>query len=278
MVNKKIIKSLLVTAIAVVLAFSTAACGGSGGGSSKASSAASSAAASSAAASSTASSAASSAAKSSAAPASSTASSAAASSSAASSGTPDLSTAEFEDLMQQVADNQLEKRYVKFLNEQSDQLFATAHVYGIDREGDKGKMYARLYTAEYIVFKAKAYDMQGSSGDVIINFEYAASGPKLKEVVWSADAAAYKKWMEDNYPAKYLKLAQAYNPNDASGKNLLEAPVVAAAEKRLGVPVEPENQLTINDDGTYELVKIKESGTTAADYKFETEVIDKGKL
>ena len=186
----------------------------------------------------------------------------------------ELTQDEFDSLMWQIADQEetLYKEYVP------DMWFADAEIFGVDKVGNQGTAYAMLCTDEYVVLKDKAYSMSGSQGEVIIKFEYTDEQPKLIQVDWSADGEDHNTWLEDNFPAEYLKEAQNYKAYDADGHSFLVDGNAKAAEKELGVPVETENSLQIDTDaGTYEIYKVIESGAGDS-YKFDTETIETEKL
>lgn len=189
--------------------------------------------------------------------------------------TVELTQDEFDSLMWQVADQEGELQYREYM---PDMRFADAEIFGVDKEGNNGTAYAMLCTDEYVVLKDKAYSIAGGQGEVIIKFEYTDEAPKLTEVIWSADGEDHDGWLEENFPAEYLKKAKRYQAYDADGNSVLDARIANAAEKELGVPVETENLLQIDlEAGTYEVSKTIESGTGDS-YKFDTEVIDSGKL
>ena len=62
----------------------------------------------------------------------------------------ELSDAQLESLMKQVAESDVTKSYGDHLR---DEAFANAEVFGIDRDGDQGTAYAYLYDGEYVVLK-----------------------------------------------------------------------------------------------------------------------------
>ncbi len=187
----------------------------------------------------------------------------------------ELTQDEFDSLMWQIADQEMELQYQEYM---PDMRFADAEIFGIDRDGDQGTAYATLCTEEYVVLKDKAYSIAGGQGEVIIKFEYTDDQPKLTEVIWSADGEDHEGWLEENFPAAYLKKAKSYEAYDADGMSVLGARIAKTAEEELGVPVETEDLLQIDlEAGTYEVSKIIESGEGES-YKFDTETIDSGKL
>lgn len=184
----------------------------------------------------------------------------------------ELSDAEMESLMEQVADSDVSISYDEYLK---DEAFAVAEVFGVTKDGDKGTAYAYLNEGDYVVLKGKAYNMSGSAGEVIIRFKYTDSGVKLSEVVWSADGGMHEGWLKENYPAEYLNKAKSYQPYDANGKSILGAKLSKKVEKALGVPVETDDLLEIDTDkGTYVITRI----TDKADGTIDTKTIEKDKL
>ncbi|MBR3377701.1 MAG: hypothetical protein IKG44_08495 [Mogibacterium sp.] len=187
----------------------------------------------------------------------------------------ELSQNDLDALLQQVADNEVQKDYEKYM---PDKAFANAEVFGIDRDGDSGKAYVYLNYSEYVALKGKAYEMSGGSGEAIIKFNYSESGPELNEVEWSADGDLHDGWLKDNFPAEYLKKAKAFEAYDEKGRNVLTMMLQDTVEKAMGVPVEQNDLLSIDTDKeTYEIVKVIESGE-GENYKFDTETLEKGNL
>ena len=187
----------------------------------------------------------------------------------------ELSQNDLDALLQQVADNEVQKDYEKYM---PDKAFANAEVFGIDRDGDSGKAYVYLNYSEYVALKGKAYEMSGGSGEAIIKFNYSESGPELNEVEWSADGDLHDGWLKENFPAEYLKKDKAFEAYDEKGRNVLAMMLQDTVEKAMGVPVEQNDLLSIDTDKeTYEIVKVIESGE-GENYKFDTETLEKGNL
>ena len=182
----------------------------------------------------------------------------------------DLSDEELDSLMEQVADKEVILNFVDSLPEKA---LANAEVFTVERDGDAGTAYVYLNTGEYVKARGKAYYMSGSSGVAIIKFDYTEDGPKLSEVVWSADGSDYDAWLEENLPEDALSAVKEFGGNEA-----LSADLDAKAADALGVPVETENLLSIDvEKGTYEITKVIESGE-GDDYTFDTETIEEGNL
>ncbi len=178
-----------------------------------------------------------------------------------------------KELMEQVADSEISKSYEEYL---TDETFANAEVFS----DEDGKAYVYLNTEEFVVLNDKAYSVAGGSGEAIIDYTLSDEGIKLDKVEWSADGGNHDQWIQDNFSEKALKEWKSYEANDENGYLKLDTKMIAKAEEELGVPVERENQLQIDTDkGTYEILKIKESGSPENDdYTFETETIEKGEL
>jgi hypothetical protein len=186
-----------------------------------------------------------------------------------------LSQDDLDALLQQVADNEVQKDYEKYM---PDKAFANAEVFGIDRDGDSGKAYVYLNYSEYVALKGKAYEMSGGSGEASIKFNYSESGPVLNEVEWSADGDLHDGWLKENFPAEYLKKDKAFEAYDEKGRNVLAMMLQDTVEKAMGVPVEQNDLLSIDTDKeTYEIIKVIESGE-GENYKFDTETLEKGNL
>jgi hypothetical protein len=184
----------------------------------------------------------------------------------------ELNDAQLESLMKQVAENDVTKSYGDHLR---DEAFANAEVFGIDRDGDRGTVYAYLYDGEYVVLKDKAYEMSGSAGEVIIKFTYGEDDVILSEIIWSADGDDHENWMKENFPAEALRKAKNYKAYDLNGRSILGSKINETVEEALGVPVETENLLMIDtDNGTYELIKTIDGD----DGTFDTETLETGNL
>lgn len=187
-----------------------------------------------------------------------------------------LSQAEYDALMKQIAEKEITLGYQGLL---PDEAFAAAAIFGIDEEDGESKAYSRLYTSEFVSLKEKAYEMSGSSGEVIIYFDKSGEEPKLKKIEWSADGEDHETWMNENFPADYKKKSDDYNAATDNANNQLFEEVSKKAEESMGVPVETENLLEIDTEkGTYEIIKTIETGEPGVDYKFETETVEEGKL
>lgn len=186
--------------------------------------------------------------------------------------TVELSEAETESLMNQVAESDVDISYGDYLK---DEAFAVAEVFGVEKNGNQGTAYVYLNEGDFVVLKGKAYNMSGSAGEVIIRFKYTDSGVKLSEVVWSADGGMHEGWLKENYPAEYLNKAKSYQPYDANGNSILGAKLKNKVEEALGVPVESDNLLEIDTEKeTYKIVKTRDK----TDGTLDTEIIEKGSL
>ena len=183
-----------------------------------------------------------------------------------------LSDAEYESLMKQVAQKDVDICYDEYLR---DEAFAVAEVFGVDREGDQGTAYAYLNEGDYVVLKGKAYILSGSAGEVILKYNYTDGDVILSEVEWGDLGELKEGWIKENFPAIYLERANAYSPYDVNGKSILEVKLIEKVENALGVPVETESFLEIDTDkGTYEIWRVKDDhGAT-----FDTETMETGKL
>ena len=190
---------------------------------------------------------------------------------------PELTDDQIESLLWQISDQDVELRYQEYM---PDEGFAEAEIFGIDREGDEGTAYVNLFEGEYVVVDDKAYNVSASSGEAIIKFEYTDDQPKYKETIWSADGGDHDDWMKENFPPEYLKKSQDFLAQNDEGKSVLGMRNDEAASKELGVPVDDENILEIDDEKkTYQILKTIETGDPAdGTYQFDTEVIKEGKL
>lgn len=178
-----------------------------------------------------------------------------------------------KNLMKQVADSEITKTYTDYL---PDETFANAEVFS----DEDGKAYVYLNTEEYVILNSKAYEMAGSTGEAIIKYTLSDEGITLDKVEWSTDGEDHDEWIEENFSKTALKEWKTYEPYDEDGFLKLHTKMIAKVEEELGVPVERENLLKIdNENGTYEIIKVTESGSPEdGNYPFGTETIEKGQL
>jgi hypothetical protein len=182
-----------------------------------------------------------------------------------------LDEAGIDALAEQVAADSFDFAYKDFM---TDEGYAVIEVFDEERDGDDGKAYVHLDTGEFVVFKDKAYLVSGSSGEAIITFTYGEK-PTLKDIEWSADGSDHEKWLEDNFTAKAKEANEKFLASDETAMTDL----YKKAEEGLNVKVETEDLFIADlEAGTYELIKVIESGETAEDYTFDTETLETGKL
>ncbi len=187
---------------------------------------------------------------------------------------PELPEDLMDDLYDQAAKKDLQPRVADYM---PDEIVGHAETFHITREGDKGRWYVYLGEGEYVEFDGKAYNITGSYGEAIIEFDYTQDGPKLTDVIWSEDGEGHEKWIEENFTDEARKNLETFN-KDEKNRDLLIEIVEKKAEDALGVPVEKELLFQIDEAaGTYTLLKPIESGE-GEDYKFDTETITSGKL
>lgn len=184
----------------------------------------------------------------------------------------ELSPAQMTSLMRQVAESDVADSYSAYLR---DEAFATAEIFGIDRDGDLGTAYAYLYEGEFVELKSKAYEMSASAGEVILRFRFQGDDVTLTEVQWSADGGLHEDWMRENFPAAYLRTARNYAEHDENGKSILGEQLKKTVEEAMGVPVETDDLLFVDTEaGTYRIVR----PITGADGSFDTETVETGNL
>lgn len=184
----------------------------------------------------------------------------------------ELSENEYESLMEQVANNDVDTLYTDYLR---DEAFANAEVFGVDRDGDQGTAYVYLNEGDYVVLKGKAYNMSGSAGEVILKYNYTDEDVVLSEVVWGEQGELKEGWIKENFPAEYFNKVKEYDPYNADGNSVLDVKLREKVEEALGVPVESDSFLEIDTDkGTYEIWEVtNDYGAT-----FDTQTIEKGTL
>ena len=184
----------------------------------------------------------------------------------------ELSDAETQSLMEQVAKSDVHIGYREYLK---DEAFAAAEIFGVRRNGDQGTAYVYLYEAEFVVLKGKAYSMSGSAGETIIRFIYTDSGVALSEVVWGDDGDLHEYWIKKNYPAEYRNKEKAYQPRDLNGDSILGIKLREKVEAALGVPVESDDLLEIDaDKGTCKIIKTIDGDNGS----FDMETVEQGSL
>lgn len=187
----------------------------------------------------------------------------------------EMTEAGIASLMDQVAKDSFTFEYKDFM---PDEGFASAEIFDVTKDGDTFSAHSYLETGEYVVIKDKAYFISGSAGEVILKYTFG-EGPELKEIVWSADGSAHEKWIKDNFTEKAIEGDKAYLKANGDGVSALTKKIEEAAAEKMGVPVELENFLQINDEeGTYEIYKVLDEPEDTEENKFETETIEKGKL
>ena len=188
----------------------------------------------------------------------------------------ELSEDQMDDLYQQAAEKTLEARFSDYM---PDKVVGHGEAFNISRDGDKGTWDVLLVTGEYAALDDKAYEIAGSYGEAILKFDYTQDGPKLNEVIWSADGGEHDKWIEENFSEEGLKNWKTFQKDEKNRKMLVDI-LDKKAETALGVPVEQENILEIDEEkGTYQVTKITETGDPGKDdYNMETETLKEGKL
>lgn len=184
----------------------------------------------------------------------------------------DLSETDYATLMDQIADNDLNRNYEIFL---PDELFANADIFCSETKENENIAYALLSTGEYVVLKERAYYMSGGSGLAVIKYIRDEEGVKLLSLEWGEDGEELDKWIKNNIPDKYQDVARERLSHSEKNLNALDEKV----EEELGTPVEKENLLTIEENGTYKIEKTMETGSPEkGDYKFDVKTLEEGNL
>lgn len=191
-------------------------------------------------------------------------------------GMVELSEDQMDDLYQQAAEKACEVRYSEYM---PDVVVGHAEPFHIEREGDKGTWDVYLGASEYVALDGKAYEVAGSYGEAILKFDYTDDGPKLTDLIWSADGGDHDQWIEENFNKEALENWENFRKDDEQRDLLIEI-VQKNAEDALGVPVEKDLLLEIDESkGTYQIIKTIESGDPEnGDYTFDTETVKEGKL
>ncbi len=179
----------------------------------------------------------------------------------------------FDYVLEQCAEKEMKEKYSLFL---PDRLVANTKAFGSKLTQktpfvERYSVFVLLDLQEYVVFKAKACPMSHRQGEAIIDYEVRRSGSVLKGIEWCPEGKEPETWLRERFPES--------NPGDISRYERLlrqgkEEPLARqtdrVARELLGVPVERERALTINQqNGDYEL-----SETTGA----ETKIVEKGVL
>ena len=181
-----------------------------------------------------------------------------------------------DNLMRQVAEHELERGYSRYL---PDELIAAANIYGLDWEGNQGTAYASIMACEFVTMKGKAYMMSSTSGEAIIRFNFDGQYPKLEKLEWSRDGMEHDKWLEENFPAEYLKKYKDTLKQKQPGEDAIERKIRKMVKESMDAPIELEDLLEIDQEkGTYEIIRIIEGYDENGEYNFDFDTIEKGSL
>lgn len=190
-----------------------------------------------------------------------------------------MSASDKDSLMRQVVEQEGQS-YLYYSDYLKEDVYADAKLFGVQKvKSNQYNAYVRLNIDEYVELNGKAYNMSGSEGEAVLHYEQTTEGPVLHEIEWARDGSDYQKWVRVTFPVICQIRQRLYEAFDSSGRSYLMSSLAKQVEKEMGVSVEWDDQLEIDmDKGTYEVMRIKESGSPGADYVFDTEVVESGKL
>lgn len=186
-----------------------------------------------------------------------------------------LSRDQIESLQQQMAQHDADDELScpEYL---PDKYFVSLKIFGADRTGDTGFVYAHMYSIEYVKFKDMAISMSGGSFPVKIRVSYT-DGDKihLEETFMPEDGELMKDSMKELFPAwAYLKYKTAVLYT-SSGHSVLEKDNYRQVYDCWGVEVDDDYQLEVLSNGKYQLTKIDNDGSSG---EFEYHVEEEGQL
>ena len=186
-----------------------------------------------------------------------------------------LSRDQIESLQQQMAQHDADDELScpEYL---PDKYFVSLKIFGADRTGDTGFVYAHMYSIEYVKFKDMAISMSGGSFPVKIRVSYT-DGDRihLKEIFMPEDGEGMEDSMKELFPSwAYLKykIAVLYT---SSGHSVLEKDNYRQVYDCWGVEVDDDYQLEVLSNGKYQLTKIDNDGSSG---EFEYHVEEEGQL
>ena len=186
-----------------------------------------------------------------------------------------LSRDQIESLQQQMAQHDADDELScpEYL---PDKYFVSLKIFGADRTGDTGFVYAYMYSSEYVKFKDMAIPMSGDSFPLKIRVSYT-NGDRihLEETFAPEDGELMEDSMKELFPAwAYLKYKTAKLYTSA-GHNVLEKDNYQQVREYWGVEVDDDYLLDVLSNGKYQLMKIDNDGSSG---KFETHVEEEGQL
>lgn len=185
-----------------------------------------------------------------------------------------LSKDQIESLQQQMAQqDDIEIELSEYL---PDKYFVSLKIFGADRTGDTGFVYAHMYSIEYVKFKDMAISISGGSFPVKIRVSYTDGNRiHLKEIFMPEDGEGMEDSMKELFPAwAYLKyeISETFSPYGYPG---LERDNCRQVREYWGVDVADDYLLDVLSNGKYQLTKIDNDGSSG---KFETHVEEEGQL
>lgn len=186
-----------------------------------------------------------------------------------------LSKDQIESLQQQLAqhDEDGELSCPEYL---PDKYFVSLKIFGADRTGDTGFVYAHMYSIEYVKFKDMAISMSGGSYPVKIRVSYTDGNRiHLEEIFVPEDGEGMEDSLKELFPAwAYLKyeISETISPYGYPG---LERDNCRQVRDYWGVDVDEDYQLDVLSNGKYQLTKIDNDGSSG---EFEYHVAEEGQL
>ena len=149
-------------------------------------------------------------------------------------------------------------------------------IFGADRSGDAGFVYAYMYSSEYVKFKDIAIPMSGGNFSLKIKVSYTGDDKiHLEETFMPEDGELMEDSMKELFPSwTYLKYKTAVLYT-SSGHSVLEKDNYRQVYDCWGVEVDDDYQLEVLSNGKYQLTKIDNDGSSG---EFEYHVEEEGQL
>lgn len=157
-----------------------------------------------------------------------------------------------------------------------DKYFVSLKIFGADRTGDAGFVYAYMYSSEYVKFKDIAIPMSGGNFSLKIKVSYTGDDKiHLEETFMPEDGELMEDSMKELFPSwAYLKYKTAVLYT-SSGHSVLEKDNYRQVYDCWGVEVDDDYQLEVLSNGKYQLTKIDNDGSSG---EFEYHVAEEGQL
>ena len=152
-----------------------------------------------------------------------------------------------------------------------DKWVASCLIYGVERKGDKGSIYADVRDEEFVKFKGKAYNMSGGSGPVKINVRFNGDKIRFVSVKYPEDGTYMISSLKKMYPFRFYIRMKFLNACGTVVYDRVEALQNKKIKKLWGASIEVKDLLEVKPNGSYTITRFYGDGT-------EMKVIERGKL